>query len=212
MSQHDDETERLIVYSDYLCPFCYLGKESMETYLDASETSLEIEWRPFDIQGHKRGADGELSEDVDDGKDEAYFERAKRNVQRLKEKYDVEMDLDLALDVDSWNAQKVALAVERQCDRSTFLALHDALFEALWREGRDIGDPEVLLELAEEHGVDPDLVGEDIDDETLDEELEAKFEQARQTGIRGIPTFIYGEHITQGAVPPDHFARLLAMD
>lgn len=208
----DTLDDKVIVYSDYLCPFCYLGKESMETYLESSEASPDIEWRPFDIQGHKRGPDGELRENVDDGKDSAYFERAMRNVERLKDEYDVEMNVDIHQDVDSWNAQKVALAVERDYDRSTFLAFHEALFEVLWQEGRDIGDPEVLAEVAEEHGIEPEDVHAAVDDEDLDEELAARFDEARRMGIRGIPTFIYGEYATQGAIPPEQFERLFEAD
>lgn len=204
----DEQPEKLVVYSDYLCPFCYLGKASLEEYLESSGESPEIEWRPFDIQGHKRGPDGELREDVDDGKDEAYFEQARQNVQRLKKEYDVEMNIDLAQDIDSWNAQKVALFVERNYETSTFVAFHNVLFEALWKDQRDIGDPDVLAEIAEDHGIEPEEVREAADDEELDDELDEKFRRAQQMGIRGIPTFIYGDYATQGAVSPEQFDRL----
>ncbi|MFB6374735.1 MAG: DsbA family protein, partial [Bradymonadaceae bacterium] len=174
----------------------------METYLEDRDASPEIEWRPFDIQGHKRGPDGEIRQNVDDGKDEAYFERVWENVDRLSEEYDVEMQRLEPSEIDSWNAQKVALVIERDYEQSTFLAFHEALFEVLWKEGRDIGDPEVLVEVAEEHGIDPEDVHDAVEDEALDEELARKFDEARRMGVQGIPTFIFGERATQGAIPP----------
>jgi predicted DsbA family dithiol-disulfide isomerase len=204
--------EKLVIYSDYLCPFCYLGKASLEAYLETADESPEVEWRPFDIQGAKRGPDGEIEQGVDDGKDEAYFERAKQNVERLKEEYGVEMSWDLPDGIDSWHAQKVALAVERSYDRETFQGFHQALFEALWREGRDIGDAEVLAEVADEHGIDPADVREAVDDDELDGELSDRFTEAHRRGVRGIPAFIYGEYIAQGAIPPEQFGRLLAQE
>ncbi|MFB6264001.1 MAG: DsbA family protein [Bradymonadaceae bacterium] len=210
MSTTSDQT--LVVYSDYLCPFCYLGKESMKRYVDEENLSVDVEWRPFDIQGHKRGPDGEVDDSVEDGKDEAYFEQVRENVDRLKDEYDVEMQFDLPDDVDSWNAQKAALAIERNYDSETFHEFHEAVFVALWRDGRDIGDPEVLADVAEAAGVDPDEVRAAAENEELDAELERKFAEARRAGIRGIPTFVYDGTAAQGAIPPEQFSRLFEQD
>jgi len=204
----EQSPETLVVYSDYLCPFCYLGKESLEAYLE-EEADYEVEWRPFDIQGTKRRPDGTLDHDADDGKGEAYFERVRRNVERLSEEYGVEMSMDLPDEIDSWNAQKVALAVEEDRDRETFSAFHEAVFRALWEDNRDIGDPEVLVEIGASVGIDEDEVRSAVESEQLDEELERRFDEAHRRGITGIPTFIYGDHAVQGAVPPEQFERLL---
>lgn len=207
----DPSPEKLVIYSDYLCPFCYLGKESLETYLEeeGNEEDYSVEWRPFDIQGAKRQPDGSLDHDADTGKNEAYFERVRQNVERLSHEYDVEMSMDLPDEIDSWNAQKVALAVEKNHDRETFAEFHEAVFEALWRDNRDIGDPDVLVEVGASVGISEEEVRRAAESDELDEELEERFTEAHRNGIRGIPTFIYDEHALQGAVPPEQFERLL---
>ena len=96
--------EEVIMFSDYVCPFCYLGKASLDQYQDEREEPIDVEWHPFDLRGYKRGPDGEVSNDVEDGKDEDYFAQVRENVERLKEEYNVEMELDYSMDVDSWNA------------------------------------------------------------------------------------------------------------
>ena len=203
----DDET--LTVFADYVCPFCYLGYGSLEQYLESADDPPAVEWHPFDLRSQKRGPDGEIDHSVDDGKDDEYFEQAKQNVRRLAEKYDVEMNLDLARDIDSWDAQKVALVLQRSHDRETFAAFHEAVFDALWVDGRDIGDEDVLLEIAAEAGVQEDVVRDILADEDLDAELQNRFEDAQQIGITGVPTFVYDQHAARGAVPPAQLRQLV---
>lgn len=113
----DDDT--LAVYSDFVCPFCYLGRAALREYLADAADPPTVEWRLFDLRGYKRAPDGELSEDVDDGKDDDYFEQVRENVARLREKYDVEMrDFDDLPEVDSWDTQQAALYVRRRTTRS----------------------------------------------------------------------------------------------
>jgi predicted DsbA family dithiol-disulfide isomerase len=209
MSQRS--ADDLVVYSDYVCPFCYLGKAAMERYREETDDPPKVEWRFYDLRGYKRDESGELREDVDDGKDDDYFAQVRENVERLKDRYDVEMDLDLSTDVDSWNAQQAELYVRQTEGEETFLTFHEALFEALWQEGRDIGDPDVLAEVAEEveAGLDPDEIRDATADETLEAELRERFEQAQQAGVSGIPTFVYEGHAARGAIPPEQFERLV---
>lgn len=210
MSQTTGDT--LQVYSDFVCPFCYLGRASLREYQERNEDAPEVRWELFDLRGYKRGPDGEIRDDVDDGKDESYFEQAKQNVRRLQEEYDVEMiDLDELLDrdIDSWNAQQAALYVRQTEDEATFDAFYDAVFDALWLDGRDIGDPDVLADIAESVGLAPAEIRDATADPQLESELKNQFEAAQKRGISGIPTFVYDEHAARGAVPPEHLERLV---
>jgi predicted DsbA family dithiol-disulfide isomerase len=206
---HESERpETIELYSDYVCPFCYLGRQSLAQYQETREARLEIDWQPFDLRSRKRNPDGSIDHSVDDGKDEDYYERAKQNVRQLAEQYDVEMALDLSREVDSLNAQIASWYVKEHYPYETWLAFDEAILAALWEEGRDIGDPEVLADLADDAGVDSD-VRSAVDDETLVSDLRAQFQAAQEFGITGVPTFVYGEHGARGAVPPEQLRRLV---
>jgi len=206
MSQQTGESVR--VYADYVCPFCYLGYASLDQYRDQREGPIRVEWQPFDLRGGQRRPDGTVDESVDTGKDEAYFEEARRNVERLAEQYGVEMAQPLTEDVDSYDAQRVSLRVREQ-QPDSFEQFHRAVFDALWEDGRDIGDPDVLQGLGAEAGLPEGFVAETLGEESSERELEAAFEDARQQRITGVPTFVYGDHAARGAVPPGQLRRLI---
>nr|WP_158058037.1 DsbA family protein [Halorussus halophilus] len=201
--------DALAVYSDYVCPFCYLGKAAMEQYREQADDPPEVEWQFYDLRGYKRDDSGEIHDEVDDGKDDDYFAQVEENVERLKDRYDVEMTLDYSLDVDSWDAQQAALYVRQSYDEETFLEFHEAIFEALWQDGRDIGDADVLVEIAEGVGLDGAEIRDATEDETLEAELRERFEEAQKRGVSGIPTFAYEGHAARGAIPPEQFERLV---
>jgi len=215
----------ITVYSDYVCPFCYLGRQSLAAYQESRDQRLRIDWRPFDLRAGKRGPDGEI-DDVresqgdsrspskpqrgsEDGKDEEYFEQAKQNVQRLKEEYGAdEMALDLARDVDSLDAQVASLYVKREHPEQ-WLDYDEAVFAALWEDGRDIGDVDVLADVAEDVGIDAEEVRSAVADEEWRGRLEEEFGASREAGVTGVPTFAYDGYGARGAVPPAQLRRLV---
>lgn len=201
---------QITVYSDYVCPFCYIGKESLNRYRDEAENEVNVDWHPFDLRAQKRKPNGEIDHTVKDGKDEAYFEQVRKNVEDLKEKYAVEMlGIDELPDgVDSLNAQVASFYVKEEHPEA-WEAFDEAVFEALWVEGRDIGDEEVLAELAESVGLEGDEIREAVENEDLRERLSELFLEAQEDGVAGVPTFVYGEHACRGAVPPEQLRRLV---
>ena len=206
---HDEE--RIAVYSDYVCPFCYLGRRSLEAYRDGRERDLDVDWHPFDLRSGKRGPDGEIDYSIEDGKDEAYFERVRENVTRLKEQYDAGemLPLDAVSDgVDSFDAQVASLYVRAE-HPDRWLVFDEAVFEALWVDGRDIGDPDVLADIAEASGLDSGEIRAAVGDETLRDRLREEFEQAREKGVTGVPTFVYDGYTARGAIPPAQLERLV---
>ncbi|WP_049922568.1 DsbA family oxidoreductase [Halopiger djelfimassiliensis] len=213
MSDSNAETEsepavRLELYADYVCPFCYLGRRSLERYRDTSERLLVIDWQPFDLRRGKRNPDGSIDNDADDGKDDAYFEQARRNVRRLQDRYDVEMAQELATGVDSLVTQRASWYVKREFPER-WAAFDESIYEALWQDGRDIGDVSVVTELAEGAGLPDAEIRSAIESQPLQEDLEARFADARRRGITGVPTFVVDGTAARGAVSPDRLERLI---
>jgi predicted DsbA family dithiol-disulfide isomerase len=203
------DADEITIYSDYVCPFCYLGRVSLREYQGERETELDVDWHPFDLRAQKRGPDGEIDHDVDDGKDEEYFEEAKKNVERLKEEYGAdEMQLDLSRETDSLDAQVASLYVKREHPES-WLDFDERVFEALWEEGRDIGDVDVLADVADDAGLDPEEVRTAVGDDENRERVREKFREAREHGVTGVPTFAYDGYAARGAVPPSQLRRLV---
>ncbi|MFB6160214.1 MAG: DsbA family protein [Haloferacaceae archaeon] len=204
----DASPESITVYSDYVCPFCYLGRESLRRYRESREADLNVDWHPFDLRRRKRGPDGEIDDSVDDGKGEEYYERARENVRRLQEKYDVEMAQEIATGVDSLPAQVASVHVA-EAHPGKWAAFDRAVFDALWVDGRDIGDPDVLADLAGEVGLDGDEVRDAVDDDALRERVFERFREATERGVTGVPTFVVDGHAARGAVPPEQLERLV---
>jgi len=206
----DAGTERPIgIYSDYVCPFCYLGRKSLGQYQDERDEPLEIDWYPFDLRADKRRPDGSIDHSVDDGKDEAYFEQAKENVERLQEEYGVEMSLALSREIDSLPAQVASFYVKETYPYEQWLAFDEAILDALWRDERDIGDADVLADLASDVDLDSEEIRDVLDGGEWRERVTERFDAARREGVTGVPTFTYGQYAARGAVPPEHLRRLV---
>lgn len=205
-TQHD-----LAVYSDHVCPFCYLGRKSLERVEAERGEPFELDWRPFDLRRNKRRPDGTIDYSVDDGKDDAYFEQVQENLDRLRVELGVSamIDLDETPDrIDSLPAQLVSRVIAETLP-TQWRQFDDALLAALWEDGRDIGDESVIISVAESVGVPVDAIREGFDDEARRGRLEEDFAAAARAGITGVPTFSYGERLARGAVPPARLERLV---
>lgn len=205
-----ENPDSVVMYSDYVCPFCYLGHQSLEQYQETHEDEPEIDWHPFDLRAQKRGPDGEIDNSVDDGKNEDYYDQVRENVQRLQKEYDADemLSLDEVPDVDSLDAQIASLYVKHN-HPDQWLTFDEAVFDALWKEGRDIGDVAVLSDIAESIGIEGDEIRDAVTDDQLRDSLFEKFTEAQQDGVTGVPTFAYDGHAARGAVPPEQLERLI---
>jgi Predicted dithiol-disulfide isomerase involved in polyketide biosynthesis len=200
--------DSITVYADYVCPFCYLGRSSLETFRTRREEPLDVSWQPFDLRANKRGADDEILDGVDDAKGEEYYNQAKRNVQRLQQQYDVEMAQDLATNVDSWTAGVASLFV-RERHPDDWEAFDNALYRALWVDGRDIGSRDVVTGVAADVGLDSDAVETALSESTWEDNYRNSITDSRENGISGVPTFVYDDRTARGAVPPEQLSRLV---
>lgn len=89
-------------------------------------------------------------------------------------------------------------------------AIHDALFRAYFVDGRDLGDIETLVEIAEAVGLDAEETREVLTRRTFRERVDEDWRRSREMGITGVPTFLAGRHAVVGAQPYEVLERLVA--
>jgi predicted DsbA family dithiol-disulfide isomerase len=88
-------------------------------------------------------------------------------------------------------------------------AIHDALFRAYFVDGHNIGDPEVLIEIAESAGLDPAGAREVLEQRTFSAAVDEDWARSRRYGITGVPTFVAGGYGVVGAQPYETLEHLV---
>ena len=88
-------------------------------------------------------------------------------------------------------------------------AIHDALFRAYFVDGKNIGDPEVLVCIAESVGLDARQAREVIEQRTHKAAVDADWEKSRRYGVTGVPTFVMGDQGVVGAQPYEALEELV---
>ena len=89
-------------------------------------------------------------------------------------------------------------------------AIHDAIFRAYFVDGRNIGDPEVLVAIAKSAGLSPEGAREVLEKRSHRAAVDADWERSRRYGITGVPTFVIGENGIVGAQPYEALEQLVA--
>lgn len=194
------------IYSDVICPWCYVGKRRFERALMAPgmPQELAISWRPF-----------ELNPDMpEDGMERAAYRARKFGPEKARQ-LDLQMgetgrEVGIEFQFDKMRrtpntrlAHRLIWQAGRE-DMDAQNALVDRLFAGYFEEGLDIGRRDVLLQLAKEADLDQgDAKAALDDDDSLDAVLDLEDEGIKM-GIRGVPFFLLiNKYAISGAQPPE---------
>jgi len=90
-------------------------------------------------------------------------------------------------------------------------AIHDALFRAYFVEARNIGDPEVLVEIAQSVGLPAEQARAVLEQRSYKDAIDADWNKSRQYGVSGVPTFVAGGHGVVGAQPYEALEELVKL-
>ncbi len=181
---------KIDVVSDVICPWCFLGKRRLDKALSAlPDVKAEVTFRPYFLDP-TIPADG-LSR-------QAYM-KAKFGDRDLKAMHKPLEDAGKKDDVP-YHFEKITrtpntLNAHRlirwaNAGRTSRPEIVDALFCAYWRDGRDVGDTAVLIDVAKACGMDGAEVERLLSADTDSEAVMAEVQQAYRIGVQGVPTFI----------------------
>jgi predicted DsbA family dithiol-disulfide isomerase len=201
---------RLDIFSDPVCPWCYIGKTNLDRALEANPGHpFEIEWHPFQLNPDM------AAEGVDRA---AYLEAKFGGRTRAAEIYArVEEAAGTAgLQIDFGAIPRVPNTLDAHRTihwaglEGKQTAMVSALFRAYWREGRDIGASGTLADLAGEIGLDRAMIARLLASSADRAETAARDAHARERGVNAVPTFLIANtYVVSGAQPPELWARVI---
>ena len=173
---------RIIAYSDYVCPWCYIGFRRIEQL--KQEFDVEVEWRPFELHPETPKTGAQLAGRLGSAaRTRAYTE----NILNVANDAEIAMRMPAVVA----NSHRALEAAEFARVNGGFDAMHAALFEAYFEASRDIGDPDVLCEIARSCGVDDQGLRQALADETYGGRIDEMTDAARRDEILSTPTFIF---------------------
>ena len=196
----DQKKLKIVVFSDYICPFCYIGYYRVEQLKKNFE--IEVEWRPFEIHPETPKQGAKLSKLPFPRE---YLEMMKANIEKLAK----EVGATLKITDKLPNSRLALFFSEFARKKGNFDTFHKLVFDAYWKDGQDIGDQDLLLNIAESIGLDRDDILDYIESGEPFEELKKSLKELRKYGINGVPTFIIGDRIVVGAQPYDVFEKVI---
>lgn len=200
------------IWSDIMCPFCYIGKRRIEEALSLFEhkDTVEIEWKSFEL-------DASFIASEDDSL-----------VEHLAEKYRKDSDwAQTMLDNMTQNAksagldfhfEKAVLANSHHAHRLLHLAkkhhlaneLEELLFKAYLTEGKDLNNLNTLSEMGIAVGLEAEAVAEVLHSDDYSKEVKQDIQEANTIGVQGVPFFVFdNKYAISGAQPATAFLQTL---
>ncbi|SMO58350.1 DsbA family oxidoreductase [Gracilimonas mengyeensis] len=185
---------KIEIWSDVVCPFCYIGKRHMEQALEQlPEIDAEIIWRSFELDTEApEHTDANINEVLAKkyGKDLDWAKQMNANMVKNAEDVGLDYNMDDIQPANSFKAhQLLHLAKENGLQDE----MKEALLAAYFTEGKLISDSDTLVKIAEGVGLDAREAASVLEEETYKSAVRQDEHVARQIGIQGVPFFYINE-------------------
>lgn len=209
---------RIDVWSDVICPWCYIGKRRLEQALEESGEKAEIVWHSFQLDPSATSDDPRdlptrLGEKY--GRDRAWGVQANAHVTEIAAELGLEYNLDKAKSANTVDAHRVLhlardLIAAGEVPADTQDRLKERLLKAYFTDGLPVGDHATLTQLAEEAGLPSERVREVLASTTYAQDVADDQAQALAYGANGVPFFVIDEKYgVSGAQPVEVFQEAL---
>lgn len=203
---------KIEIWSDIMCPFCYIGKRQLETALEAFPgNDFEIEWKSFQL-------DPTIT--PQSGKDVYTFlaERKGMSLEQSKEMHKSVTERAKSVGLD-YHFEKAIISNSLTAHRIIHLAkakklgdeMEEIFFKAYFTDGKDLNDDQTLIELGTQAGLAAAEVKEVVEAESLYlNDVKHDIKEAQEIGVQGVPFFVFDrKYAVSGAQPVEAFVNTI---
>lgn len=200
------------IWSDVMCPFCYIGKRRFEKALKQlpEQENIEIIWKSYqlapDMQTDTtKNINQYLSEHK--GISLEHAEQMNDQVTRMAAAEGLVYNFDKAIVANSMNAHRFSHFAKQYGKQNE---AEELLFRAYFTEGKNTDDLNTLIDLGKEIGLDSDKLKTVLESEQYTDEVREDIYEAHQIGVRGVPFFVFNrKYAISGAQESGAFAQVL---
>ena len=206
---------RLEIFSDVVCPWCYIGKRRFDRAVTNLATAginliLEVNYRPFQlVPTAPIGAPSPVRDAyVKKFGSQKRADEILKHVTTVAATEGINFQMDIAVRANTSRAHRlIALAQTTELDHTK---LKESLMIAYFCEGRDISNIDTLMDIAAAFGLDHAQVSEMLNSEQSSQQLDADLSRARELGVTAVPTYVFNEQWSvPGAQDTETFERVL---
>jgi predicted DsbA family dithiol-disulfide isomerase len=200
------------IWSDVMCPFCYIGKRKFEKALEQfhEKNEVEVVWHSFQLDPtleHQHGKN--LYDYVAErkGQTREWSQHIHRQVIGTAREVGLTYNFDKAIVANSFDAHRlIQLAKKHHIGDQA----EERIFRAYFTEGKDVADHETLVELGKEIGLDAAVVSAMLQSDEYADEVRNDCEDAAGLGATGVPFFVFNRrYAVAGAQPTEVFSEVL---
>jgi predicted DsbA family dithiol-disulfide isomerase len=200
------------IWSDVMCPFCYIGKRRFEDALAhfAHKDKIEIEWKSFQLNPDLvTDPEIKIDEYLADKKGWGLEQARQMNahVTQMAAEVGLTYNFDKAVVANSFNAHRISHLAKKH---GLGVAMEEQLFKAYFTDGKNIDDRETLIELGTQIGLDADEIKQTLEGSAYAEDVRRDIAEAQYLGIQGVPFFVMnGKYAVSGAQAVPVFEQTL---
>ncbi len=186
------------IWSDVMCPFCYIGKRKFEMALNQFEDkdNVEIVWKSFQldptiVSDANKTVNQFLAERK--GWTVEYAEQMNDHVTKIAKEVGLEYNLDKAVVANSFDAHRFShLAKKHNLQNEA----EEQLFKAYFTEGKNTADHDTIIQLGVEIGLDANEIKQMLKSDAYSEDVRMDIYEAQQIGVSGVPFFLFIDKYT----------------
>jgi len=188
---------QLDVWSDFVCPWCYLAYTSVEKL--AENHPVEVVWHSYELR--PVGAPPMTKDKLT---------MIQQTLPRLKEIAKTQYGLTLDLGPLDINSRAAHVGAKFAASQGVGKAYHDAVYKAYWEQARSIDNVDLLQSIAESLGLDGAAFRAALDDNTYIEQVDGDEEQAMAMQLGGVPALIFEQkYLVSGAQPYEQLVNVV---
>ncbi len=204
---------KIQIWSDVMCPFCYIGKRRFEEALAVFDhkNEVEVEWKSFQLNPAMK-TDTSISIDQylanAKGWQLDYAQQLNKQVTEMAAQVGLEYNFDRAVVANSFNAHRFTHFAKKY---NLGEAAEEQLFKAYFTDGKNMDDTDTLVELGTKIGLDEVELRNTLNDATAyAANVHRDVQEAEVLGIRGVPFFVMNDrYAVSGAQATEVFANTL---